>query len=109
MQKVLVPKEVQDAFNNVKRSLYYVTKEELNLFLMTVPVIGKAGDLKVLAEYAKENPTQYLNALVFGYTSNQKKVLVDMIHSWLNKPYVESEEKDVEDFAEMLITFFQKT
>lgn len=107
MEKVVVPDSVYKAFENTKRALRkFVTKDELNLIYLKIDLFGTTGDLKVLKDYSAEHPTEYLKALVNGYTSESSIEVKSMVKEWLEKPYVGNEEQDVENFAEMVTSYF---
>lgn len=106
MEKVLVPEKVYRAFENTKRAMSHIDSDQLNVLFLNIFTVGNVGDLKILKEYAKQNPTKYLQCLVCGYTLDKQEVLRNMLTEWLSDPYVEDEEKDIEIFAERLTQFF---
>lgn len=107
MEKVLVPEKVYRAFENTKRAMSHIDSDQLNVLFLNIFTVGNAGDLKILKEYAKQNPTKYLKCLVYGYTLDKQEVLKNMIHDWLESPIADNDEmKDIEIFAERLTQFF---
>ena len=106
MNKVLVPNQVYEAFENVKKTLSHVNEDDLSLIFLNIFVFGRSGDLKILKEYAMKDPTKYLHALIYGYTTDKTEALKTILKNWLSEPYVEDEEKDVEMFAERITRFF---
>ncbi len=106
---VLVNQEVYQAFESLKvRLSNMANKDEINLLFLSIfnNANGQSDEVKVLREFAINYPTKYLHALVYGYSLDKMDVLKNMIRDWLDKPYVENEEKDIELFAERLTQFF---
>ncbi|UUG68577.1 hypothetical protein YPHTV1_00015 [Halomonas phage YPHTV-1] len=109
MNPVKVPKEVAEAFDHFKKEWQTMSRDSINLMFMTIPAVTVHGQALVLKKYAHDQPTNYLKALVNDYIPefNPEEEIEQMITTWLNKPYVGDEQRDVKEFAKMVVSYFK--
>jgi hypothetical protein len=111
--KVPLPKEVFEAFERLKRTWGQIaTQDEMNQILMNAVFIAQFGDLLVLKQYALKHPTNYMKAIVNGYTLENTDQLTEevtqMINQWIDTPYDGDEKKDIRLFAEKLTDYYKQ-
>src|SRR5690606_18152818 len=103
------PGEVAEALDYYKERFENMTVDSMNLTLMAIPFSTVHGPALILKNFAKKHPKKYLHALVSGYRPviDVEKEVARMIKNWLNKPYVGDVEKDIQDFAKMVVAYFK--
>lgn len=108
MEKVLVPEKVFNAFENLKRDLAHLDNEQKNFMFLNICSIGHSEDQQVLKQYAADNPTKYLQCLVYGYALDKKEILKEMIAKWVDDPVEDDLKKDMELFADKVFNLFNQ-
>lgn len=108
--KVKVPREVYEAFEHQKNLFCNLDiNNQIRLF-MAIPSARVHGQSKILKDYADKCPVDYIYALIHGCEPriDTKDELAKMLKDWLDKPYVENEQVDIEEFAETIVGFFEQ-
>jgi hypothetical protein len=111
VEKVELPLDVYNAFENLKRTWgRLLKKEEMDVIFLNITHIAQVGDAVVLKKYALENATKYIQAVANGYELNSTDKLICqvdmMLNIWLEEPY-EDEEKDRYNFAKDITEFIK--
>lgn len=109
--RMIVPVKVAKAFDYHKKMWKIMNPSDINLMFMAIP-FARVSDRQtlILKKFAHQNPTLYLNAVLHGYKGHPslEEELAEMISDWLDKPYVNDEKRDIEQFAEKVTNFFQQ-
>ncbi|MCG3418987.1 hypothetical protein [Oceanobacillus jordanicus] len=110
MEPVKLPKDVANALDFHYNQWKTMSRDSINLMLMAIPVSMVHGPAQIIKEYAKDNPTTYLRAILHGYIPeiDLSSELEKMIKVWLDKPYVDNEQRDISNFAKMVTKLFQQ-
>lgn len=108
--KVKIPKKVADALDYHKNLWTLMSPADRDLMLMSIPFALVHGQSLIIKNFAKENPSLYLQALANGYEPimDIREELAQMLNEWLDKPYADVKGKDIQEFADTIVNHIQK-
>lgn len=108
---VKVPEKVAESLDKLHRELHYLSEDDRNMMCLMIPGIQVHGYAEIVKRFAKKEPTLYIKALANGYEPETKNTreqeVAQMITAWLDKPYVNDEKTDIENFAKMVVKYFE--
>lgn len=110
--KVFIPKEVADALDFHREELWkHLDQNTVDHMLMYIPSsLNVTEQTLILKKFANENPSTYLQAIANGYEPirDLKEEVAQMLSDWMNTGYVEDEQTDIKNFANLVTDYIQQ-
>lgn len=112
MDPVTVPAHVAEAFDYHRKAWRSLDFERSKILFMLLPANGAANPYtETLKQYALKCPTHYMKAILYGYKPqvDLKTEIAEILDDWLNKPWREGKQTELERIATELIHHIQKS